>query len=101
MRRGAGGARGRARRGPDSYIAERARRMQPAAERGRAMSAGTSKELLEMTARLLAIARKLPPGQHRYNVVQHIRRFRGRVASLKGPNLEPRANLGMKAKPED
>ena len=65
------------------------------------MSAETPQELEEMTARLLAIARKLPPGQHRYNVVQHIRRFRKRIASVKGRDLGPRANLGMKTKPED
>jgi hypothetical protein len=65
------------------------------------MSAETPQELVEMAARLLAIARKLPPGPHRYNVVQHIRRFRKRIASLKGRDLEARANLGMKAKPED
>jgi hypothetical protein len=65
------------------------------------MSAGAPKELEEMTERLLAIARKLPPGQHRYNVVQQICRFRERIVSLKGRDLGPRANLGTKAKPED
>jgi hypothetical protein len=61
---------------------------QPAAEGRRGMSAGTPQELEEMAARLLAIARKLPQGQHRYNVIQHIRRFRKRIASLKGRALD-------------
>jgi hypothetical protein len=54
-------------------------------------------ELEEMAARLLALARKLPPGQQRYDMVRQIGRFRVRIAALKGPELG-RPQRGPKAK---
>ena len=54
-------------------------------------------ELEEMAARLLALARKLPPGQRRYDIMQEIGRFRVRIAALKGPELG-RSHRGPKAK---
>ena len=54
-------------------------------------------ELEEMAARLLALARKLPPGQRRYDIMQEIRRFRVQIAALKGPELG-RSHRGPKAK---
>ena len=51
------------------------------------MSAARLQELEEMTARLLALARKLPPGQRRYDIMQQIGRFRVQIAALKGPDL--------------
>jgi hypothetical protein len=43
-------------------------------------------DLEEMAARLLPLARKLPPGQQRYDIMQQIRRFRVKIAALKDPN---------------
>ena len=61
------------------------------------MRAARLQELEEMAARLLALARKLPPGQQRHDVVREIGRFRVRIAALKGPDLrQPRR--GPKAK---
>ena len=54
-------------------------------------------ELEEMAARLLALARKLPPGQRRYDIMQEIGRFRVRIAAIKGPELG-RPHRGPKAK---
>ena len=54
-------------------------------------------ELEEMAARLLVLARKLPPGQRRYEIMQEIGRFRVRIAALKGPELG-RSRRGSKAK---
>jgi hypothetical protein len=54
-------------------------------------------ELEEMAARLLALARKLPPGQRRYDIMQEIGRFRAQIAALKGPELG-RSHRGPKAK---
>src|SRR5436190_16213037 len=54
-------------------------------------------ELEEMAARLLALARKLPPGQRRYDIMQEIGRFRVQIAALKGPELG-RSHRGPKAK---
>jgi len=51
------------------------------------MSAEKLQELEEMAARLRAVARQLPPGQHRYEVFQQIRKFRERIASLKRKDL--------------
>jgi hypothetical protein len=51
------------------------------------MSAEKLQELEEMAARLRAVARQLPPGQHRYEVFQQIRKFRERIASLKKKDL--------------
>jgi hypothetical protein len=49
------------------------------------MRAARLQELEEMAVRLLALARKLPPGQQRHDVVREIGRFRVRIAALKGP----------------
>ena len=49
--------------------------------------AARPQELEEMAARLLALARKLPPGQQRYDIVREIRQFRMQIADLKGPRL--------------
>ena len=54
-------------------------------------------ELEEMAARLLALARKLPPGQRRYDIIQEIGRFRVQISALKGPELG-RSHRGLKAK---
>jgi hypothetical protein len=48
------------------------------------MRAARLQELEEMAARLLALARKLPPGQQRHDVIQEIGRFRAQIAALKG-----------------
>jgi hypothetical protein len=61
------------------------------------MSAARLQELEEMTARLLALARKLPPGQRRYDIMQQIGRFRVQIAALKGPDSR-RPHRGPKAK---
>jgi hypothetical protein len=37
-------------------------------------------ELEDMSAKLLDAARKLPPGQDRYNALQEVGRFRARIA---------------------
>jgi hypothetical protein len=42
-------------------------------------------ELEEMAAKLLATARKLPPGQDRHNALREIGRFRARITALKAP----------------
>jgi hypothetical protein len=42
-------------------------------------------------------SRKLPPGQHRYNVLQEIRRFRARITALHRRDLRP-PHGGLKAK---
>jgi len=61
------------------------------------MRAARLQELEEMAARLLALARKLPPGQQRHDVIREIGRFRVRIAALKGPDLR-RPHRGPKAK---
>jgi hypothetical protein len=60
------------------------------------MSAEKLQELEEMAVRLRAIARELPLGQRRHDVIQQIRRFRKRIASLKGQDLERQAHLKVK-----
>src|SRR6266403_2402218 len=57
------------------------------------MRAAGLQELEEMAARLLALARKLPPGQQRHDIVQQIGRFRVQIAALKGPDLGRRFGL--------
>jgi hypothetical protein len=61
------------------------------------MRAVRLQELEEMAVRLLALARKLPPGQQRHDVIREIGRFRVRIAALKGPGLRP-TNRRPKAK---
>jgi hypothetical protein len=53
-------------------------------------------ELEEIGAKLLATARKLPPGADRHNILQEIGRFRAQIAALQGPGLPVRR--GQKAK---
>jgi hypothetical protein len=62
------------------------------------MRAARLQELEEMAARLLALARKLPPGQQRHDLVQQIGRFRVQIAALKGPDLGRPPHRGPKAK---
>jgi hypothetical protein len=53
---------------------------------------------LEVTAeKLLVIARNLPAGQDRHNILQEIGRFRARIISLQGADLRPTLQ-GLKAK---
>jgi hypothetical protein len=63
------------------------------------MRAARLQELEEMAARLIALARQLPPGQQRHDVVREIGRFRMRIAALKGPDLRrPRRRPKAKGK---
>jgi hypothetical protein len=50
-----------------------------------------------MSERLLATARKLPPGQERSNILKEIGRFRSQITSLQGVGLRP-ARHGLKVK---
>jgi hypothetical protein len=54
-------------------------------------------ELEEMAAKLLATARKLPPGPERSNILEEIGRFRSQIVSLQGFGLRP-VGRGLKAK---
>jgi hypothetical protein len=54
-------------------------------------------ELEEMAAKLLATARKLPPGPERSNILVEIGRFRSQIVSLQGVGLRP-VGRGLKAK---
>jgi hypothetical protein len=47
------------------------------------MRATELQELEEMAGKLLATARKLPPGPDRHNMLQEIGRFRAEIAALK------------------
>ncbi len=51
------------------------------------MRAARLKELEEMTAELLATARKLPSGQDRHNALQEIASFRVRIIGLQRQDL--------------
>ena len=64
---------------------------------GEEMRATKLRELEDMAARLLATARKLPPGPERINILQEIGRFRSQIISLQGVGLRP-ARRGLKAK---
>jgi hypothetical protein len=59
------------------------------------MRATKLQELEEMALRLLATARKLPPGQDHHNALREIGRFRAQIAALHGVVSRPR---GLKAK---
>jgi hypothetical protein len=61
------------------------------------MRATKLQELEEMAAKLLATARRLPPGQDHYNALREIGRFRVQIAALQGADLRP-AELEPKAK---
>jgi hypothetical protein len=61
------------------------------------MRATELQELEEMAEKLLAIARKLPPGQDLHNALREIGRFRIQIAALQSADLRP-AKLGLKAK---
>jgi len=51
------------------------------------MRATKLQELEAMAAKLLATARKLPPGQDRHNALQEVGRFRARIAGLRRTEL--------------
>jgi hypothetical protein len=53
------------------------------------MSVTKLQELEEMAGKLLALARKLPPGPERSNIIQEIGRFRSQIVSLQGFGLQP------------
>jgi hypothetical protein len=60
------------------------------------MRATKLNELEQLAAKLLAIARELPPGPERINILQEIGRFRMQIVSLQGVNRP--AAQGRKAK---
>jgi hypothetical protein len=60
------------------------------------MRATKLQEMEEMATKLLATARKLPPGPDRHNMLQEIGRFRAQIISLQGSGLPP-AGQGLKA----
>jgi hypothetical protein len=64
---------------------------------GEEVRATKLQELAEMAAKLLATARKLPPGPDRINILQEIGSFRLQIISLQGVGLRP-ARRGLKAK---
>jgi hypothetical protein len=54
-----------------------------------------------MAVKLLATARKLPPGPNRRNMLAEIGRFRSQIISLQGPGSTPvRQRLKAKGKRE-
>jgi hypothetical protein len=57
------------------------------------MNAERLRELEEIAAKLLALARELPPGEERHKALQQIGRFQTRIDTLK--DIVPR---GLKAK---
>jgi len=57
------------------------------------MNAERLRELEEIAARLLALARELPPGEERHKAFQQIGRFQTRIDTLK--DIVPR---GQKAR---
>ena len=63
------------------------------------MRATELQELEEMAEKLLATARKLPPGQGLRNALREIGRFRVQIAALQSADLR-QAKLGLKAKGE-
>ena len=94
----AGNRRAEVSKKPAPFTAPRNMDMSPAELKAKEkMGAARMQELEEMAARLLALARKLPPGQQRHDVVREIGRFRMRIAALKGLDLR-RPRRGPKAK---
>jgi hypothetical protein len=61
------------------------------------MRATKLQDLEEMATKLLATARKLPPGPDRHEILQEIGRFRAQLISLQDAGLRP-ARREMKAK---
>ena len=61
------------------------------------MRAAKLQELEEMATKLLATARKLPPGPDRHDMLQKIERFRARIIALQSADLRP-ARRRLKAK---
>jgi hypothetical protein len=68
-----------------------------ARDEGQEMRTAKLQELEEMAAKLLATARKLPPGQNRRDTLQEIGRFRVQIIALQRAGLPP-ARSGLKAK---
>src|ERR1700716_2464201 len=64
------------------------------------MRATKRKSLGEMAAKLLATARKLPPGPDRSNILQEIGRFRSQIISLQDVGLRP-TRRGLKRRGSD
>jgi hypothetical protein len=64
------------------------RRSRRSAE-GEEMRATKLQELEDMAAKLLALARELPPGPERMNILQEIGRFRSQIISLQSVGLRP------------
>jgi hypothetical protein len=62
------------------------------------MRATKLQELEDMATKLLATARKLPPGPDRQGILEEIGRFRWQIISLQGADLRPAR--GLKAKGE-
>ena len=60
------------------------------------MRATKLQELEDMAAKLLAIARELPPGPERINILREIGRFRSQIISLQDVGLRL-ARRGLKA----
>ena len=56
-------------------------------------------ELEEMAAKLLATARKLPPGQDHHNALREIGRFLAQIAALK--DADPNASMAAPAHASD
>jgi len=60
------------------------------------MKATKLQELEVMAAKLLATARKLPPGPERHNILQEIGRFRAQIMSLQAAGRPARRWLKAK-----
>jgi hypothetical protein len=58
------------------------------------MRATKLQELEVMASKLLATARKLPPGPDRHEILQEIGRFRSQIIALQGAGL-PSARRGL------
>jgi hypothetical protein len=62
------------------------------------MRAAKLLELEVMATKLLATARKLPPGPDRHNILREIGRFRAQIIALQGAGLRPAQGLKAKGK---